>query len=265
MRANPVKSALKSGQPQIGTWLSLASPMAARFMARTGFHWYTVDMEHSPVNWETAAAMFGAIADAGGVPLARVPSITMENAKRALDSGAYGVVFPMCCSVEEAEEAVAACKYPPDGRRSVGGGLHTLNFGASAGEYYKRANDEILVIIQAEHVTAVENIEAICAVPGIDAVFIGPNDLLSSMHKPPAMETDDPQFVDALRGIREACVRHGVAPGLHTADAAMAKRRLAEGWKFIAIASELAFMQNGARETAAEVIGKTADSATARY
>src|ERR687884_2250396 len=108
MRTNPVKAALKQGQPQVGTWLSLASPMAARFMARAGFHWLTVDVEHSPVNWETAALMFGAIADAGGVPLARVPANSIENAKRALDAGAFGIVFPMCCSEEEAREAGGA-------------------------------------------------------------------------------------------------------------------------------------------------------------
>src|SRR5688500_14807371 len=131
MRNNTVKAALKEGRAQVGTWLSLASPMAARFMARTGFDWLTVDIEHSPVNWETAATMFGAIADAGGVPLARVPFHSLENAKRALDSGAFGIVFPMCCCVEEAEQAVAVCKYPPQGVRSVGGSLHTLNFAAS--------------------------------------------------------------------------------------------------------------------------------------
>jgi len=170
----------------------------------------------------------------------------VENAKRALDAGAYGIVFPMCCSRQEAEEAVAACRYPPVGRRSVGGSLHALNFGGSPAEYYARANDEILVIIQAEHVDAVDNADAIFSTPGIDAVFVGPNDLLASMHKTPAMETDDPHFVEALRVIRETAVRHGVAPGLHVADAGAAARRLAEGWQFIAVSSELGFMQQGA-------------------
>src|SRR5882724_1277900 len=101
MRRNPVKVALREGRPQIGTWLSLASQIAARYMARTGFHWLTLDIEHSPVNWEDAAHIFGAIADAGGVPLARVPFTSLENVKRCLDAGAYGIVFPMCNTVEE--------------------------------------------------------------------------------------------------------------------------------------------------------------------
>src|SRR5438045_879329 len=135
MRINPVKAALREGGAQVGTWLSLGSPMAARFLAHSGFHWLTLDMEHSPVDWETAALIFGAVADAGGVPLIRIPFNSLENVKRALDAGAYGIVFPMCNTVEEAERAVAACKYPPVGQRSVGGSLHTLNFATSASEY----------------------------------------------------------------------------------------------------------------------------------
>lgn len=265
MRTNPVKASLKAGLPQVGTWLSLASPMAARYMARTGFDWLTLDLEHSPVDWEVAAMIFGAIADAGGVPLARVPFTSLENVKRCLDAGAFGIVFPMCNSVEEAELAVAACRYPPEGRRSVGGGLHALNFGTTPGEYYERANDEILVVIQAEHFEAVEKAEDILAVPGVDAVFVGPNDLLASMGKTPAMETGDPAFVEALRHVRETAVKKGVAPGLHVADAPMAQRRLAEGWRFIAIASELAFMLQGAADVAAAVVSRGNNQPVARY
>lgn len=264
MKTNTVKAALRRNEPQIGTWLSLASPMAARFMARAGFHWLTVDVEHSPASWETAADMFGAVADAGGVPLARVPHNSLENAKRTLDSGAYGVIFPMCCSREEAEAAVEACKYPPVGRRSVGGGLHALNFDCSPAEYYRRANDEVLVIVQAEHVDAVDNAEAICSVPGVDAIFVGPNDLLSSMHKTPAMETDDPQFVAALKHLRETALRCGVAPGIHVADAQAAVRRVEEGWRFIAISSELGFMMQAAAAASGAAIGPRAGE-VARY
>ena len=254
MRTNTVKAALKAGQVQMGTWLSLASPLAARYMARTGFHWLTLDIEHSPVNWESAAMIFGAIADAGGVPLARVPFNNLENVKRALDAGAYGIIFPMCNTVAEAEQAVAVCKYPPKGCRSVGGGLHAMNFQTSSGEYYARANDEILVIVQAEHIQAVENCDEIFRVPGIDGTFVGPNDLLSSMGKTPAMETDDPVFVEALRHVRETAVKHGIAPGLHVADTEAALRRAAEGWKFIAISSELGFMLQSAQATAQAVM-----------
>lgn len=264
MRTNTVKHALRQDHPQVGTWLSLGSPMAARFMARAGFHWLTVDLEHSPIDIQVAATIFGQVADAGGIPLARVPSNTHENVKRVLDAGAYGVIFPMCNTREEAENAVAACKYHPQGRRSVGGGMHALNFGASPAEYYSRANDEILVIVQIEHVDAVARCEQILSVPGIDACFVGPNDLLSSMGRVPVMETDEPEFVEALRTVRETARKCGVAPGLHVGDAEAARRRIAEGWRFIAISSELGFMQSRAEQVAAEVLGGSSAGAV-RY
>ena len=258
MRKNLVKAALSAGKAQVGTWLSLSSPTAARFMARSGFHWLTLDMEHSSAGWETASQIFGAIADAGNTPLIRVPSISHENAKRALDLGAHGIVFPMCNSVEQAQLAVSSCLYPPAGTRSVGGSSHALNFGCKAAEYYQHANEGILVVVQAEHIDAVQRIDEILAVPGIDAVFVGPNDLLASMGKTPQMETDDPEFVEALRRIRVAAVNAGVAPGIHVADASAAARRLEEGWRFIAISSELGFMNSAASQTVSQLFGNSA-------
>lgn len=257
MRVNRVKAALRAGQAQIGTWMSLGSPLAARFLARGGWHWLTLDMEHGPMDWEVAASVFGAVADAGGVPLIRVPAIDHQHAKRALDQGAYGIVFPMCNSAEQARLAVAACRYPPAGNRSVGGSLHALNFDTDPATYYRRANDEILVVVQIEHVDGLARCEEILAVPGIDAVFIGPNDLLASMGKTPQMETDDPEFVEALRRIHTTAQRLGVAPGLHVADAAAAKRRVAQGWRFIAISSELGLMQQASSDAVREAIGVT--------
>jgi 4-hydroxy-2-oxoheptanedioate aldolase len=111
------------------------------------------------------------------------------------------------------------------------------------------------VIVQAEHVLAVERCNEIFAVPGLDGVFVGPNDLISSMHKPPVMESDDPQFVDALRRVRETAKRQGIAAGIHVSNAEAARRRVAEGWQFIAIASELAFMLQSARAAVNAAIG----------
>ena len=181
MRANKVKQALKAGKPSVGTWLSLGSITAARFMARAGFGWLTIDMEHSLVGWETATHMFAAIAEPGCVALNRVPANRHDHIKRALDNGAQGVVVPMVNSRQEAIEAVAACKYPPVGNRSVGGSVHALNYDANPNDYYARANDEILVVLQCEHIQSVENADSIFSVPGIDAIFVGPNGLAASM------------------------------------------------------------------------------------
>src|SRR4029079_13113145 len=118
MRPNAVTRALKAGQPSVGTWLSLGSITAARFMARSGFSWLTVDIEHSLVDWETATHMFASIAEAGCVALARVPANRHDHIKRGLDNGAQGIVVPMVNSLAEAEAAVEAMLYPPAGNRS---------------------------------------------------------------------------------------------------------------------------------------------------
>jgi 4-hydroxy-2-oxoheptanedioate aldolase len=245
MRPNPVKRDLKSGQPSIGTWLSLGSITAARFMARAGWAWLTVDVEHSLVSWETTTHMLGAIADAGCTALVRVPSNRHENIKRALDNGAHGIVVPMVNSRAEAEAAVAAALYPPAGNRSVGGSVHALNFAGTAAEYYAHANDEILVVLQCEHITAVENADAIFSVPGIDAIFVGPNDLAASMrsadNRPPSAEAT----TKANKHILDTCRKHGVAAGYHCMSGEEARHRIEEGWQFLAVGSELRMMLDG--------------------
>lgn len=246
-----MKTGLAHDRPQVGTWLSLASPMAARFLARAGLDWLTLDLEHSPADWETADACFAAVASAGCVPLARVPVNDLVHIKRTMDCGAWGIIVPMCNTPEEAASAVAACKYHPMGRRSVGGALRALSFETTEAEYFRQANDETLVVVQAEHVDAVENCQAIFSTAGVDAMFVGPNDLLASMGKEPAMDSDDPEFQEALRVLLTTAQRCGIAPGIHAGNAEGARRRIEEGWRFIAVGSDLSFMLEGARAAAA--------------
>lgn len=250
MKANPVKKALREGKHQVGSWMSLGSVVASRFMARTGLPWLTVDMEHSQTDINTAALMFGAIADAGCVPLARVPAGKHEWIKMALDCGAMGIVAPMVMGPDEARAIVSACKYPPKGTRSVGGSLHAMNFGATPDEYYRRADDEILVIIQTEHIDAVEVADETYAVPGVDAVFVGPNDLAASLRGPDGSPPSKELLDKTLIRIRDAALRQGIAPGLHVFSNADVRRRIDEGWTFIAANSELKFMVQGAAEVA---------------
>jgi 4-hydroxy-2-oxoheptanedioate aldolase len=264
MKTNPVRAKLKRGESSIGTWLVLPDLFAARLMGSVGFDWLNVELEHAPVNIETAAACFVAIAAGGAVPLARVPFNTVENIKRVLDNGAWGVVVPMVNSRAQAEAAVAAARYQPLGQRSVGGHLHAASFDADPATYYARANDEILLVVMIEHVRAVENAEAILSVPGVDAFFIGPNDLTNSMGRKPVFESDDPEFVQALRHLLEVGRKYGVASGIHVADAAAAARRRAEGFQMIAIASEAGLMLAKAREALA-ALGLGAGTLAAKY
>jgi 4-hydroxy-2-oxoheptanedioate aldolase len=217
-------------------------------MARAGFPWLTVDMEHTHTDIQTAAFMFGAIADAGCVPLARVPAGKHEWIKMVLDCGAMGIVVPMVMDANEARAVVAATKYSPRGNRSVGGGFHAINFGCPAEEYYKNADDEILVIIQTEHIRAVEIADEIYAVPGVNAVFVGPNDLAYSMRSADGTMPSKEAFEGTLTRIREAAGRQHLPCGLHVTTTTDALRRAREGWQFIAVGSELKFMLEGAAE-----------------
>ncbi|HEV3002847.1 MAG TPA: aldolase/citrate lyase family protein, partial [Pirellulales bacterium] len=139
MRTNPVKRTLRSGKPSFGTWLSLGDLYATRVLARLGFDWLTLDIEHSAIDWSQAAMIFAAVADAGCVPLARVPKGNHDYIKRVLDAGAWGIVVAMVDTLEQASITVRAAKYPPLGNRSLGGGMHAINFDTNAAEYYKKA------------------------------------------------------------------------------------------------------------------------------
>jgi 4-hydroxy-2-oxoheptanedioate aldolase len=247
MKRNPVKAALKAGKPQVGTWLSLADMYASRVLARVGFPWLTVDMEHSPIDIRQAAGVFGAIAEGGCVPLARVPRGTHENIKRVLDAGAWGIVVPMVNTVEEAKLAIAAAKYPPVGNRSIGGGLHALNYDATAGDYFNKANDEILVVLQTESPLGVENAEAIYSLPGVDAIFVGPNDLTFQMRSAAGVDPTPDELEAMLQRILAIGKKVGTPVGLHVLTVEDVQKRIGQGWQFIAIGSELRFMTSEAQ------------------
>jgi 4-hydroxy-2-oxoheptanedioate aldolase len=265
MKKNPVKAALRAGRPQVGTWLSLGDLMATRVMARAGFPWLTVDLEHSPIDWSTAGMLFGAIADAGCVPLARVPRGDHDHIKRVLDAGAFGIVVPMVNTVEQARDAIAAAKYPPIGTRSLGGTLHALNFDAPAGDYFQRANDEILVVLQTESPEGVENAEAIYSLPGVDAIFVGPNDLTAQMRGPDGVDPSPAELEAMLQRVLAMGKKVGTPVGLHVMSTDAVKQRIAEGWQFIALASELRMMVQTAQQWVATLNLKEPAGDLARY
>ena len=231
-------------------------------MARTGLDWLTVDVEHSLAGMETTAHILGAVADAGCTALARVPSNHRhDHIKRILDNGGHGVVVPMVNTRQEALDGVSACNYPPKGTRSVGGSVHALNWGASPSDYYAKANDEILVVLQCEHIDAVRNFDSVYGVGGVDAVFVGPNDLAASMRTPDGKPPSSADFQQALKDILAGCKRLGIAAGLHTFSADEAKTRIAEGWQFIAVSSELKMMVDGAAKIVSSLGGSAGDLA----
>src|SRR6266542_2590052 len=238
MKQNLARAKLKRGEPSVGTWLTLPDPVSARLMARVGFDWLTVELEHTPVNFETAAQSFTVIAGSGCVP--------MVNSRA------------------EAEAVVRAARYQPLGERSIGGQLHAANFDTDPGTYYARANEEILVVLMIAHIKAIEAADDILSVPGVDVAFIGPNDLHNSMGKKPLFESNDKMFTDAVAHVMKTARKHGVTPGIHVLDAESAQRRINEGFQFIAITSEAGMMLAKAGEFA-KALGLGAGKSVAKY
>ena len=265
MKTNPVKETLRQGKPSFGTWLSLGNLHASRVLARGGFDWLTLDIEHSAFDWSQAAMIFSAVADAGCVPLARVPEGDHYCIKRVLDAGAWGIVVPMVDTVEQARTAIAAAKYPPVGNRSVGGGMHSLNFDASAGDYYERANDEILVVLQTESPTGVENAEEIYSLPGCDAIFIGPNDLRFNMRTPDGGKPTPEEHEAMIQRVIDAGKKVGTPTGIHAMDPQSALQRAEQGMQFIAVGSDLRMMSIEMQQTVNTLWPKAGDKDLARY
>jgi len=262
MKGNIVKKKLNQGLPSVGTWLSVSSPFTSEMMSQVGFDWLVIDMEHNPISIETAGVMVSSIFNSNTVPLVRIPWNTGENIKRVLDMGAWGIVVPMVNSREEAERAVSNSKYFPLGNRSIGGSRHALGFSTSSTEYYKNANNEILLVIQIEHIDAVNRIDEILSVPGIDACFIGPNDLMSSMGIEPELETSKAEVNAVIEQIRKAAERHGIASGIHVPNAESANKRIKEGFQFVAVSSELGMMLSKARSEIAQLVESALESKT---
>lgn len=256
MISNQAKSRLRAGLPSIGTWLTVPSPYLAEQVAGVGFDWLVADAEHNPMSIETLAAMFTAIKAAGDdcAPMVRIPWNTPENIKRVLDAGAWGIVVPMVNSRAEAEQVVEAAKYPPEGKRSVGGGRHKISLRAGADPDYTRlANEQILVVVQMEHISAVERADEILSVPGIDACYIGPNDLLASMGHRPAGHSDHPDFTGAVEHVLRTAKAHGVAPGMHVYSVESINRRIREGFQMLALSSEAAVMLASLRASLGQI------------
>ncbi len=234
-------------------------------LARCGFDWLTLDLEHAAVDWAQAAVIFAAVADAGCVPLCRVPEGNHHFIKRALDAGAWGIVAPMINTVDHARTVLAAAKYPPVGNRSVGGGMHALNFGASSGEYYERANDEILVVLQTESPTGVENAPAIYGLPGCDAIFVGPNDLRFNMRAPDGREPTDAAVEAMIQRVIAVGKKAGTPTGIHVMDPQDALKRADQGMQFIAVASDLRMLSAHAQVFIQVIYPKQAGKDLARY
>ncbi|MCC6125638.1 MAG: 2-dehydro-3-deoxyglucarate aldolase [Pirellulales bacterium] len=248
MKSNPVKQKLRSGEPVFGTWLSMGNFFATRLLARMGFDWLTVDMEHQPFDWSEVGILIAAIAEAGCVPLVRVPEGNHHLIKRALDLGAFGIVVPMVNTAEQAKTTIAAAKYPPLGNRSLGGGMNMLNFEATVNDYFDRADDEIVVILQTESPQGVANAAEIYNLPGVDAIFVGPVDLRANMRTAENGKVTDEELEAAIQQIIQIGKKCNTPTGIHVSSPEEALKRAEQGMQFLAVGSDVKMLNLSAEE-----------------
>ncbi|MFM0361359.1 4-hydroxy-2-oxoheptanedioate aldolase [Paraburkholderia sediminicola] len=249
---NPFKAALANGQRQIGFWLSMADAYLAEVSATAGFEWLLIDAEHAPNDVRSILAQLQAVAPYSAEAVVRPVNGDPALLKRLLDIGARNLLVPMIDTADQACACVAAVRYPPHGIRGVGSAVGRASRWSSRTDYLDIADSEICLLVQAETVTALDNLEAICAVDGVDGVFIGPADLAASMgHRG---KPGHPEVQNAIEAAMRTIIASGKAAGTLTSDPVLARRYLELGCTFVATGVDILMFANAARKLAREFI-----------
>jgi 4-hydroxy-2-oxoheptanedioate aldolase len=260
MYDNKFKAALSERKPQIGLWLSLANSYTTEICATAGFDWLLIDGEHAPNDLRSTLEQLQVVAGYGAQAVVRPVSGDVQLIKLLMDIGAQTLVVPMVDTPEQARQIVSAMRYPPHGIRGVGAaGARASRWGLRS-DYLDRAESEACLIVQAETKKALDNIDAICAVDGVDGVFIGPADLAASMgHRG---NPGHPEVLKAIEGAIQRIIASGKAAGTLTSDNAMAKRYLDLGCTFVAVGIEARLLANATRTLRAEFTGNRTEPST---
>jgi 2-keto-3-deoxy-L-rhamnonate aldolase RhmA len=232
------KSQIRTGPPPVGTLITMDSDEVVEALATVGFDWLFIDMEHGPLDLGGTQSMVRAMGP-HCASLVRVPENSGVWIRRVLDTGCDGIIVPLVCSAAEVRAAVDAARYPPTGRRSVGIG-RAHRYGLRFAEYVGRANDDIALIIQIEHIAAVEAIGEILATPGIDGILIGPYDLSGSMNL--LGQIDHPDVQAAIATVRRRCVEAEMPVGIFVLNPAHVQAEMQAGINFLAVGTDMAFM-----------------------
>ena len=241
---NPVKTALEKRKVTVGTWLQVGHPAVAEILSAAGFDWLAVDMEHTDIDVGGFAALARAMASTKTMPLARVRANEPLAIRQVLDAGAMGVIVPLVHTADQAAAAVAAAKFPPDGVRGYSF-CRANQWGAGFDVYAAGANRAVAVIAMIESRQAVENIDAICAVGGLDGVFVGPYDMSGSFGRPG--ETSAAEVRDACRTVVDACQRARMSAGMHVVVPGDDNLRatVQAGYTCLAVGTDTVFLRYG--------------------
>ncbi len=243
MRKNTALAAWRRGDQTLGGWLSIGNAHTAEIMANMGFDWICIDLQHGLLDYCDLKTMLPAISTSNTTPIVRVPWNEPSIIMKVLDAGAYGVIVPMVNNRKEAEAAVAACRYPPDGMRSFGP-VRAALYGGSG--YAAEANNQLACVVMIETKDGIENLEEIITTPGVDGVYIGPADLALALGLPPLGDNNVPQHAEMVKHIYNSCRNHNLAVGIHTSSEAFFQRYLKQGFQFVTLGTDSGFMGQAA-------------------
>lgn len=240
MRKNKVKEIWANGGEVVTGWLAIPSSISAELMAQQGFDALTVDLQHGASDYTDMVPMLQAISITDTAPFVRVPWNDPSIIGKVLDAGAYGVICPMVNTAEEAAAFVKACRYFPQGGRSVGPLRASLYAGS---DYFQHANDTVVTMAMIESEEAVKNLEEILKTPHLDAIFVGPSDLAVTMGEAPGFDPRYPAVYEAIEYIAAKCKEAGVIPGIHCGSVAYGADMRKMGYRFMAYLSDFRMMQ----------------------
>lgn len=250
MRENRLRALWKSGGAAVNGWLAIPNGFSAETMAHQGWDSLTIDLQHGVVDYRSMIPMLQAISTTDAVPVVRVPWLDPGALMKALDAGAYGVICPMINTPEEAARLVAYTHYAPRGTRSFGP-VRALLYGGA--DYPQHANDTIVTFAMIETAQALENLDAIMSVEGLDAVYIGPSDLSLALGCRPVFDDVDPPVAQAIDHILERAKAHGLVAGIHNGTPEGALARIAKGFQFVTVSSDARLMAAGSQQVLAKM------------
>ncbi|SCK39558.1 4-hydroxy-2-oxoheptanedioate aldolase [Variovorax sp. HW608] len=250
MRENRLRTLWKSGGAAVNGWLAIPNGFSAETMAHQGWDSLTIDLQHGVVDYQSMIPMLQAISTTDTVPVVRVPWLDPAALMKALDAGAYGVICPMINTADEAARLVAYTHYAPRGTRSFGP-VRALLYGGA--DYPQHANDTIVTFAMIETAQALENLDAIMSVEGLDAVYIGPSDLSLALGCRPVFDDVDPPVQQAIDHILERAKAHGLVAGIHNGTPEGALARIAKGFQFVTVSSDARLMAAGSQQVLAKM------------
>ena len=253
MRENRLRTLWKEGKAAVNGWLAIPNGFSAESMAHQGWDALTIDLQHGLIDYQAMVQMLQAISTTDTVPVVRVPWLEPGILMKTLDAGAYGVICPMVNTLEDAQKLVAWTHYQPRGTRSFGP-VRALLYGGA--DYPQHANDTIVAFAMIETAQALDNLDAILSVEGLDAIYIGPSDLSLALGCKPTFDDVDPPVAQAIDHILERAKAHGVVAAVHNGTPEAALARVAKGFQFVTVSSDARLMASGAQQVLAKMRGR---------